>query len=378
MTFDCRPILLLATCIMSGFFLEMPLLAADSTTTLDSQMQYQRSVAQAIDYLKVRGQADDGSYSSAAGIGPTALITTALLRHGMSPESPQIAKSLRYLESHVQEDGGIYKTGTFYRNYETCLAVLCFEQSGLDRYAATIQKADAFVKGLQWDEGEGKVPSDVEYGGGGYGSHKRPDLSNTSFLIDALKAAGNDENSEAIQRALLFVSRCQNLESSHNTTQFSAKVNDGGFYYTAAAGGESKAGETPVGGLRSYGSMTYAGLKSMLYAGVGPDDPRVKAAVDWIRKHYDLSSNPGMGKAGLYYYYHVFAKALAAVDQDSIVDDQGVSHDWRAELVSTLAERQRADGSWVNENDRWLEGDPNLTTGYALLALSYCRPPQTN
>ena len=70
---------------------------------------------------------------------------------------------------------------------------------------------------------------------------------------------------------------------------------------------------TPDGGLRSYASMTYAGLKSMIFAGVGPEDPRVKAAVSWIRKHYDLQSNPGMGTAGLFYYYHTFGKAMTAL-----------------------------------------------------------------
>ena len=29
---------------------------------------------------------------------------------------------------------------------------------------------------------------------------------------------------------------------------------------------------------------------------------------------------------------------------------------------------------WINGNARWLEGDPNLVTGYGLLAISYCRP----
>ena len=74
------------------------------------------------------------------------------------------------------------------------------------------------------------------------------------------------------------------------------------------------AGKLPNGGLRSYASMTYAGLKSMIHAGVGPDDPRVKAAVEWLRKHYSLDENPGMGKSGLYYYYHTFAKALDAIE----------------------------------------------------------------
>src|SRR5690606_28942628 len=178
---------------------------------------------------------------------------------------------------------------------------------------------------------------DPAYGGAGYGSHKRPDLSNTSFLVDALRAAGNDENSEAIQRALIFISRCQNLETEHNTTPFAAKNPDGGFYYTPAAGGSSQAGQTPQGGLRSYASMTYAGLKSMLYAGVDQHDPRVKAAVSWIRKHYDLDSNPGMGPAGLYYYYPVFAKALDALGQDTFEDENGEAQNWRAELIRALA-----------------------------------------
>lgn len=336
------------------------------------QQQYERTVSKAIAFLKTKGQSEDGSYSSQAGIGPTALVTTSLLRHGVPTSDLQVARSLEYLKKFQQPDGGIYQTGTFHRNYETCLAVLCFSQANKDgKYDEMLQRADAFLKGIQWDEGEGKDPTDVSYGGGGYGSHKRPDLSNTSFLVDALKAAGNDADSEAIQRALIFVSRCQNLESEHNRTPFAAKNPDGGFYYTCAAGGESKAGETANGGLRSYGSMTYAGLKSMLYAGVGPDDPRVKAAVKWAGMHYDLKSNPGMGSSGLYYYYLVFAKALDASGKDVLTDDSGTPHNWRADLLEELSSRQRSDGAWVNNDDRWLEGDANLVTGYALMALSY-------
>ena len=120
--------------------------------------------------------------------------------------------------------------------------------------------------------------------------------------------------------------------------------------------------------------MTYAGLKSMIYAGLKPDDQRVQAAAKWIRRFYMLKENPGIGNSGLYYYYHTFAKALDALGEDRITDRDGVIHDWRRELVAELARRQQADGSWVNENDRWLEGDPTLVTGYALLALSYCQP----
>jgi squalene-hopene/tetraprenyl-beta-curcumene cyclase len=120
--------------------------------------------------------------------------------------------------------------------------------------------------------------------------------------------------------------------------------------------------------------MTYAGLKSMLYAGVGRDDPRVQAAAKWASDHYDLKANPGLGTAGLFYYYHLFGKALDAIGEDTFIDANGRKHDWRAELVAELAARQQPDGSWINDNDRWFEGDANLVTGYALLGLAYCKP----
>ena len=336
---------------------------------------FERSVDRAIRFLQTKGQALDGSYSAHLGPGVTALVTTAIMRHGRTPDDPLVARSLKYLEGFVHADGGIYLKGAFYRNYETCLAILCFSEANRDgRYDKLINGADGFIKGIQWDEDEGHDRSSNSYGGAGYGKHKRPDLSNTGFLVEALIAAGNGPDDEAVKEALIFVSRCQNLETEHNTTKFSVKNPDGGFYYTCAAGGSSQAGETPGGGLRSYGSMTYAGLKSMIYAGVGPDDPRVKGALKWIRKHYGLESNPGMGNQGLYYYYHVFAKALDATGLDVIEDDDGNRHDWRRDLRQELIRRQRPDGSWINQSDRWYEGDPGLVTGYALLALSYCRP----
>jgi squalene-hopene/tetraprenyl-beta-curcumene cyclase len=338
--------------------------------------EVQRAIDRAVTYLQTKAQAPDGSYNAAAGPGVTAIVTTGLLRNGLGVNDPSVAKSLKYLEGMVRPDGGIYQTGTLYGNYETCLAMMCFKEANrAGRYDRLLKGAEAYVKTQQWDQGEGVERSDFRFGGSGYGKNERPDLSNTQFLVEALRAVGNGPDDEAIQKALVFVSRCQNFESEHNTTGFAVKNPDGGFYYSAASGGVSQAGKTPEGGLRSYGSMTYAGLKSMIHAGVGPEDPRVKAAFTWIRKHYDVTANPGMGNAGLYYYYHTFAKALDAMKLDVIEDDRGVKHDWRAELAAELVRRQRADGSWINENNRWLEGDPSLVTGYVLMTLSYCRAP---
>jgi squalene-hopene/tetraprenyl-beta-curcumene cyclase len=242
------------------------------------------------------------------------------------------------------------------------------------RYAAHIARARDFLKNLQWDKGEGLETSDPGFGGAGYGKHKRPDLSNTQFFQEALLSAGVKQDDPAMKNVLLFVSRCQNLESEHNTTPFAGKIGNGGFYYTPAAGGTSQAGLTANGGLRSYGSMTYAGLKSMIYAGVKPGDPRIKAAIGWIKNNYSVRINPGLGQQGLYYYYHTFAKSLAVLDLDHVEDSAGVHHDWRAELFDQVATLQRPNGSWVNRAPRWYEGDPNLSTAYILLALKYCQP----
>jgi len=296
----------------------------------------------------------------------------ALLKSGLSPQDPAVAKGLKYLEDNVQPSGGIYGKNSRIPNYETCIGIMCFEAANADgKYDEIIAAANKAIRAGQYDAADDVDKDNFYYGGTGYaGSKGRPDLSNTAFLIDALKAAGADGDDEAIQKALVFVSRCQNLETEHNQTPLAAKVNDGGFYYAPSLNvSADDPAATANGGLRSYGTMSYAGLKSLLYAGLTQDDPRVKAATDWIRKHYNVESNPGMGNAGLYYYYHVFAKALEAWGQDVIVDDKDKEHNWRAELADHLIKRQNKDGSWVNMEDRWYEGSPQLVTGYAVLAL---------
>jgi squalene-hopene/tetraprenyl-beta-curcumene cyclase len=338
---------------------------------------FDNSVSKAIEYLRTSGQAADGSYSAQAGPAITAIVTAAVLKHGRSVDDPQVAKSLKYLEGFKHPDGGIYAKDSKVKNYETSIAMICFAAANKDgRYDKLMADAEKFIKGLQWDGDENHDESSTYYGGAGYGGHSRPDLSNTQFFLDALQAAGRGPDDEAVKKALIFVSRCQNLETANNTTPFAAKNPDGGFYYTPAAGGSSQAGTTPDGGLRSYGSMTYAGLKSMIFAGVEADDPRVKAATKWLREHYTLKENPGMGQQGLYYYYHTMAKALAALDNPVFEDAKSVKHDWRTEIANAVIGRQKSNGSWINETPRWMEGDANLATAYSLLVLDYCRPKE--
>lgn len=329
-----------------------------------------------IEYLKTRGQSENGAFSPESGSAVTSLCVAAILRH--RPEAvndPAVKKAIAFIESNFRPDGGVYAEGSRYKNYETCVAVDAMIQANVDgRYDSNLERARLFIRGQQWDESEGLTPKDPAYGGAGYGSHSRPDLSNTSFMIETLRQLGDKPDDEAIQKALMFVSRTQNLEGHGNDTEHADGVKDGGFYYTPAAGGSSQAGTTATGGLRSYASMTYAGFKSMIFAGLTQDDPRVAAALSFIRQNYSLETNPGMGDAGLYYYYHTFAKALAAGEIDILDDVSGTPHVWRDDLVKVLTETQLEDGSWVNKaNERWMEGNQNLVTAYSLLALDYCK-----
>ena len=333
----------------------------------------QDSIARASAFLADQ-QAEDGSFAADIGPAVTGLAVTALVRSGTSPDADVVRKGLESLLAFRQPDGGIYTPGSPVANYETSIAMLalaaCNKGGQLD---AEVADAVAFVRKLQWDEGEGKDEADASFGGAGYGRHARPDLSNTAFLVEALRSVGTSENDPAIQRALVFISRTQNLPGPHNPLPYPEKNPDGGFYYTPANGGESQAGLTDNGGLRSYASMTYAGLKSMIFAGVGRDDPRVVAAVEWLRKHYTFSENPGMGQAGLYYYFHTASKALAVLGEEPFTDAAGQPHDWRDELTTAIVTRQKADGSWANANERWMENNPVLVTSYALLALANCQ-----
>lgn len=334
--------------------------------------EIQASVEKGIRYLKTT-QSDDGGWGDSNSMGVTGLVTYALLESGVPVDDPAVKAGLKYIEKSIQPDGGIYRPESLLKNYETSIAIQALAAANKDgRYQKAIADAVKFVKELQWDDAEAGGRENLAYGGAGYGKHARPDLSNTAFFLDALKAAGVSSHDPAMQNALLFISRCQNLPGA-NDTKFADKVNDGGFYYTPAAGGSSFAGETPDGGLRSYGSITYAGLKSMIYAGLTEEDPRVKAAQEWIRRFYSLDENPGVGQQGLFYYYVTFAKTMEAIGKPDFTDANGHRHDWRGELARQLIDRQKPNGSWVNGTERWMEGDPNLVTAYSLIALSRCR-----
>ena len=333
-------------------------------------------VDKALAFLKT-SQKEGGEFGSprTGDPGLTALICAALIRNGVAADNPTIAKGLKYLETMVKKDGGVYGQGQ--SNYMTCLAIMVFKEANTGgKYDKVLDAAKKYVQTLQF--AEGLTEKDPSFGGAGYDKPSpkgRPDMSNTHFMVEALLAAGVSKDDPSIKRALTYISRSQNLKSEFNDQPFAEKASDddkGGFVYNLAASPKSDKG-TPEGGLRSEGGMTYAGLKSFLYAGVGKDDKRVQAATAWVRKHYTVTENPGQKDSGLFYYYHTFAKAMDALGEDQFEDAKKVKHDWRQELFDELKKRQKDNGSWANSNGAFLENLPELATAFAVLAISYTK-----
>jgi squalene-hopene/tetraprenyl-beta-curcumene cyclase len=348
-------------------------------------LSLQQEMAQAIargnawlkDQQKPAGNWDDEGLPALTALALTAAMRDPNLDRN-APLPPHLDKGFTWLLAQQKEDGGIYNRGLAVYNTATSLTALM--ASGRADYEPAAVKARKHLVGTQWDIGEKGKTDNPNDGGVGYGSKDdHTDLSNTYLAIEALALSKKlvedgkfgtqpDLDWEA---AIKFISRCQNLEET-NDQEFASNdpKNKGGFVYTPD---QSKAGEEKLPNdrvaLRSYGSMSYAGLLSFIYAKVSADDPRVVAVKEWLGKNYTVEENPGMGAEGLYYYYQTMAKALTAANVNTLKLDNGTEVDWRNDLGRKLLSSQRENGSWVNDNGRWMESNPVLVTAYTVLAL---------
>lgn len=330
----------------------------------------QTSVQKGIAFLRGT-QKPDGSWQNYPGY--TAIAVTGLLRNGVTDKDPAVAKACDYLASLAKPNGAIYTDALgpaqALPNYNTALSVLALDLTRNPKYQPIIKKAQQFLATSQFDEGEGFRPNDRQYGGIGYGSKvDNPDLSNLQNALEALRDTGYPKNAEVFKKAVIFLQRCQNRSETNDQGWAGT---DGGFVY--AASGESKADELTKQPHSSYGSMTYAGLKSYLYCNVTRKDPRVQAAWNWLRANYDVNQNPRIGDDGLYYYYHTMSKTLSLWGEKSFVDANGTKRVWAPDLTAAIVRQQKPDGSWVNKNPRWRENNPDLATGYVLISLANCR-----
>ncbi len=296
-----------------------------------------------------------------------------------SPLPEHIDKGFNWLLAQQKADGGIYNRGL--NVYNTATAVTAMVSSEQEKFESAIVKARKHLIDQQWDVDKKDENDNANDGGIGYGSkNDRSDMSNTYLAIEALALSKKviedgkhgDQPDLDWDSAVGFISRCQNLEATNDREWASDDAkNKGGFIYGP---NETKAGEEklPDGrtALRSYGSISYAGLLSFVYAKVSANDPRVVAVKEWLGKNYTIQENPGMGAEGLYYYYQTMSKALTAANVDNLKLADGKEADWRLDLGNKILSSQRENGSWVNDNGRWMESNPVLVTAYTVLSLA--------
>jgi len=348
---------------------------------LSLKLEAEQAVDRGLAFLS-KAQNEAGWWSNEELPAITALALTAFNGHPegrYAKPSPALRKGYDFLLSRQQSDGGIYIKR--YANYNTAVAMMALLTARNPKFEPAILRARSFLVGLQYDTNEkGKVDSPFD-GGIGYGSHyEHSDLNNTLLALEAIhysrhlvadKGAGREPDLDW-SAAISFLQNCQNLPSHNNATNLSTDAaNLGGFFYYP---GVSKAGNvtnaaTGRVSLRSYGSASYAGLLSYVYADLKPDDPRVTAVLKWLGDNYTLAENPGMGQQGLFYYFQLITKALGTADRDHLETSDGRRIAWKSDIAKRLLNLQRADGSWANPTSRWMESDPVLVTSYSVIAL---------
>ena len=354
---------------------------AKAADNLSLKLEIGRALDKGVTWLNGEQNASSGNWGEPEYPALTGLALRATLGH---PESTMVGKFAKnqkagfdFLMSNVQSDGGIYGKGL--ASYNTSICMMALLQAKDAKYEETIRKARKFLINQQADfDKKGELDNTFD-GGVGYGSRwAHSDLSNTHLAMEALfyakhslKSKEGDELDLDWDAAIAFVQKCQNLPKTNKEKWVSKHEDDrGGFVYFP---GSSMAGERELANgakaLRSYGSMSYAGLLSFIYAEMKEDDPRLVAVRDWLKAHYTVEENPGVGQQGLYYYYHTMSKALTLSGIEEIKDASGKKRDWRKELALKLLNKQDPKGFWLNENGRWWERDPILVTSYALLSL---------
>jgi squalene-hopene/tetraprenyl-beta-curcumene cyclase len=342
----------------------------------------------------MKRQQDNGAWATMpeAGSQPDIAFTSlALISVGKAPlkyretYKDRIEKGIKYILNHVQENGAAIDSEKppTYGTYKTSLAIVALATIDKEKYKDSIKKAMDYLVKSQFGPEDG----DAQSGGWGYQEkgptlEKNANLSTTQFVMTALSEGGLPQDSETWKRAVEFLNKIQN--SSENN-KFRVTSNDGGFFYSPIESKAENKEVLPDGTevLKSYASMTYAGLLSFIYAYVDKKDPRVLAAYSWLKQKYSLEENvglrtddkPNLGKQGLFYYYHTFAKALDAYGEATIVTmPDKTERNWAKDLTEKLAFLQKQEGFWVNEfEERWFEGYEGLSTSFALISLNICR-----
>jgi len=345
--------------------------AAAEPVSPDLARQSRAAIEKGVAWLKSQ-QKENGAWSEENMPALTALPLWALVASGAPDIEVIQKKAVDNILGKQQPDGGFYvmqeRQGAGLGNYNTCICVMAIHATGRRDLTPAILKARAYIASSQFS-------GETQHAGGfGYdknATREHSDLNCTHFAMDAmrrtqsledLRPAGERRADLNWDAALKYV---EQLQSKEGDTK-------GGFAYNKEPPRDGAAATNADGtvALRAYGSMTYAGVLSLVHAQLDKRDPRVRSAFGYASRFWTVDENPGQGQQGLFFYYNIMSRALAAAGADTLPKDTGAIR-WREEMIQKVISLQKPDGSWENDNNRWWENDPVLATSYAILALAF-------
>ncbi|HWZ29852.1 MAG TPA: prenyltransferase/squalene oxidase repeat-containing protein [Bryobacteraceae bacterium] len=314
-----------------------------------SRSDSREGVRKAAQYLWAQ-QAEDGGWHSRAygllrsGQSLTPFVLDALL--DLPDRSAEaVDRAVAFIKRNINSEGSLGmmdSAAVDYPNYATGLAIRALVRAK----ASGLEPMVSCLRAQQFTEDGGWRRDDPPYGAWGMGGVRltppnagHVDLAMTRYVLEGLAAAGVPASDPAMQKALVYLERCQNP--------------DGGFYFSTVNPEINKAGEH-----RSYGTTTADGVLALRAAGVPENDVRITSAKKWLRDHHLIDRVPGFEgpreewSLGLRFYY---AAAVARAVPG----------------LAVLLPPQRPDGSFHNSSNLVKEDDSLIATAFAVRVLAH-------
>ncbi len=247
-----------------------------------------------------------GGWNPIIGPGATALALMAFLHAGV-PESDQaVADGIDYLLHNTPEPDW----NRWEESYDFAAAILALTATGnKEKYLTRVSFATERILKMQL------------HGGWGYGAY--PDMAHMQYALLALYAAQKwsiEIPEETWKQAADWIKSVQRK--------------DGGWSYG------SPEIESPWA-ASSYGSMTATALMVLKVCGVPTTDPQLKKGLDWLKRHYTISSNPG-AYDWHYYFILVLQRTMTIPPEQPLIGERN----WYEEAAAYLLSLQQPDGHW--------------------------------
>ncbi|MBC8229985.1 hypothetical protein H8E77_10610 [bacterium] len=282
--------------------------------------------------LKKDNLENKGGWNPIIGPGATALALMAFLHAGVSESDQAVADGIDYLLHHAP----VPNWEEWNDSYDFAAGILALQATGnKEKYLEKVTYATERILKMQ------------TYGGWGYGAY--PDMAHMQYVMFALYAApkwGIEIPEETFKQVADWVRSMQR--------------EDGGWSY----------GGTDVGSpwaASSYGSMTATALMIFKICGIPTTDPQFQKGLEWLKRHYTVTSNPGAHDWD-YYYILALQRAMTIPPEQPLIGERN----WYEEAAAYLLSQQRPDGSW----EAGAQEAAIMATPFAILFLTKAIPSE--